>query len=341
MKLILSLFIVVIFFGCNPFVTKHDTKDYFATLPDEEAIHPKNSLEWWYITGFLEDENGKEYGIEYVIFHFRPTDNRQRLMVNVAITTPEDSSFVYDYEIVKLKDNAKDSLPLDFNLENFQWKGLMGNYELNTRFLDNTKGFDLTTKKTEPVILHQGKGYATYGDIASAGYYSIPRLKTNGNLYIDGDTLAVSGELWYDRQWNCGAVTAKNVSWDWTAISFDNNTELMLFRVIKGNNKDIVYGGTFVDAQNNTINLEHEDIQIETKEYWKSPKTKNSYPMRWDIQIDIIGLECSMQSRLNNQELILKNWAQKTVYWEGMCEVEGTFKNQHIEGKAYLEMKTK
>jgi predicted secreted hydrolase len=338
MKWITLTFLTVYITSCSTFVTTNDTKDYFATLPKDEGIHPKNSLEWWYITGFLEDDNGKEYGIEYVFFHFRTKDRRQRLMMNVAITTPSDSTFYYDYQIELLRDYAKEGLPLNFKLENHQWIGELGNYNIISSFNNGLRGFNLSTIKTEPVILHQGKGYVTYGDIASAGYYSIPRLETTGKLFLDGDSIPVTGELWYDRQWNCGAVTEKNVSWDWTAISFDNNTELMLYRVTRGKNKSIVYGGTFVKENNEIVDLAHEDIRIETSHIWKSPKTKKEYPMQWDINIEKIGFEGTLISRLHSQELELKNWAQSKIYWEGMCTVNGTINNLPVKGKAYLEM---
>lgn len=327
--------------SCNPFVTTNDTKDEFATLPQDEAIHPKNSLEWWYLTGFLYDQNKKEYGVEYVFFHFRPTDRKQRLMVNVAITTPEDSTFYYDYTIVTAKNNLKDSLPLAFEIPNYSWSGKLGDYRLKASMNNHEIGFNLKTKSTEPIILHQNKGYAQYGDIASAGYYSIPRIKTKGKLFLFGDSIPVYGELWYDRQWNCGGVTAKNVSWDWTAISFDNQTELMLFRVIEGNNKSVVYGGTYVNEKNEIIDISSDMVNIETSEYWKSSTTGKSYPMHWDIKIDSLGIDVVMKSVLNNQELRLKNWARSTIYWEGMCTVKGSIQENTVVGKSYLEMTNK
>lgn len=341
MKNLCLLIAIVSLSACNPFITKHNTVIERAVVERDEAIHAKNSLEWWYVTGFLSGDDGKQYGIEYVFFHFRPRDGRQRYMVNVAITSPEDSVFIYDYEIFRSKNRLNTGLPLNFNTPLYDWRGEFGKYDLQANMKRHNAGFNLTTEPTQPVVLHQDSGYVNYGGIAKAGYYSYPQLKTNGQLFLNGDTINVEGVSWYDRQWDCGNVTVKNVAWDWTAINLSDSSELMLYRVDSKVHKKEIFGGTYIAANNETMDLKNEDITMTPVSYWKSPKTKRNYPVEWQVAIPKLKMEFVIKSEIPQQELVLGNWAQTVEYWEGMCAVKGTKNGQPITGKSYLEMTNK
>ena len=72
------LIILLVLTGCK--ITPYSGNDVYndkANIPQDEAPHVKNSLEWWYFTGRLEDtDSGEEFGIEYVVFHFNPQNIR-------------------------------------------------------------------------------------------------------------------------------------------------------------------------------------------------------------------------------------------------------------------------
>lgn len=341
MKKLFYLTIILLSFACNPFVTKHNTGIEKGVVERDEAIHAKNSLEWWYVTGFLNGDDGKRYGIEYVFFHFRPFDRRLRYMVNVAITSPEDSVFVYDYEVFKSKNRLNSGLPLNFSTPLYDWRGQFGKYELQANMKRHNAGFNLTTEPTQPVVLHQDSGYVNYGNIAKAGYYSYPQLKTGGELYLNGDTVKVEGFTWYDRQWDCGNVTANNVAWDWTAINLSDSSELMLYRVDSKKEGREIFGGTYIASNNETMILQNEDVIMTPIEFWKSPKTKKKYPVKWTVEIPKLKFNVTMRAEIPNQELVIGNWAKTVKYWEGMCVLEGTKNGKPIRGESYLEMTNK
>ncbi|RZL03660.1 MAG: carotenoid 1,2-hydratase, partial [Hymenobacter sp.] len=201
-----------------------------AELPHEEAVHPKNSLEWWYLTGHLRDQaSGEEFGIEYVFFHFNLKDGRDDYqMVNVAITDPQGQKFNYDYKLGKLPRLLTDSLPVRLREHKagqvWTFNGQEGKYQFEAALTGkNNVGYalSLSTTPTKPVLLHGGTGYENYGGGVLAGYYSYPRLATTGTLTVAGKTHQVTGDLWYDRQWNCTSIVSKGVGWDWLSIQLD------------------------------------------------------------------------------------------------------------------------
>ena len=328
---------VFLIFSCEPFIYKHNTKIYEGDVAIDDKAHPKNSLEWWYLTGFLEGDNGKIYGVEYVIFHFRALTHQQYYMVNVAISDPEDSTFIFDHEIKLSKKAIDESMPMKFSSHRYLFQGAKGQYQLNANMKKRNAGFNLKTTPTQPPVYHQDSGYVQCGDIAAAGYYSYPKLKTEGNIYIEEDTINVTGTLWYDRQWNAGDMYSKHISWDWSAINLSDSTELMIYRVTDKKNNHIELGGTYISKDLSTMTIAPEDITFEPITYWTSPKSKKTYPIKWSIDIPKINLNAELTATYPDQELKIKKWLT-IYYWEGMCQLIGTKDNQKITGEAYLEM---
>ncbi|KAA9331303.1 hypothetical protein F0P96_13710 [Hymenobacter busanensis] len=326
--------------------TQHDVQATHAQLPQEEAPHRRNSLEWWYFTGHLRDSvSGQQYGLEYVFFHFNPTGKKDHLMVNVALTDPQQRRFRYDYKWSGLPAELPATLPLDLSLskktQTWTLRGQEGRYQLQAN-LTNHPGFglNLRTEPAKPVLLHGGTGYENYGNIASAGYYSYPRLRTRGTLLIDGKPHAVSGELWYDRQWNCGAVTRKDIGWDWFSIQLDEpREELMLYTVHDNASARHLGGGSHYSADNRNTHLAESDFQLETLAHWTSSHSKLRYPSKWRVRIPSQGYDLVIEPVVPDQELNIKLIAGiKMHYWEGMCRVTGTHHGRPVQGQSYVEL---
>src|SRR5690242_21297116 len=87
-------------------ITNHDSPitpfakvvpGYRLRFPHDEGSHPDFRLEWWYVTGWLEDA-GKPLGFQITFFRARPDlrhDNpsafspRQILVAHAALSDPD------------------------------------------------------------------------------------------------------------------------------------------------------------------------------------------------------------------------------------------------------------
>ncbi len=327
-----------------------------AELPHEEAVHPKNSLEWWYLTGHLRDQaSGEEFGVEYVFFHFNLKDGKDDYqMVNVAITDPQGQHFNYDYQLDKLPRLLTDSLPLRLRDgkagQTWKFDGQEGKYQLQAALTGKANAgyaLNLSTTPTKPVLLHGGTGYENYGSGVLAGYYSYPRLATTGTLTVAGKTHQVAGDLWYDRQWNCTSIVTKGVGWDWLSIQLDEQpkaevpqrTELMLNTLRNSETGQSLNNGSYFSADNQNLHLSGNDFQLTPLTYWLSPKSKKKYPAKWRVQVPAQGYDLTVEPLVPQQELALRFFHAFTMYyWEGMCRVTGTHNGQPVTGKAYVEI---
>ncbi|WP_310391190.1 lipocalin family protein [Hymenobacter sp.] len=348
MKVLRIAFVFLLATACIPLkpTTKNDVFPGRAQLPQEEAPHPKNSLEWWYFTGHLKDvTTGQSFGVEYVFFHFNPTGKQDYQMVNFALTDPQTQQFRYDYDLGKLREPLTAALPINLTEQkkDQRWTltGQEGRYRLQARMAAHAgQAIDLTTTPVKPVLLHGGTGYEQYGPVAQAGYYSYPRLATTGTIEVGGQVHQVAGELWYDRQWNCGGVNKRNVAWDWLSLQLDEpKEELMLYAVHETKSGQQIGGGSLFGAQGENLHLAETDFKLEPVTYWTSATSKKKYPATWHLTVPSKGYDLTVTPLVPNQELNLRLFkVLKLNYWEGMCRVTGTHHGQPVTGNAYVEI---
>ncbi len=334
--------------ACIPFkpTTKNDRYPGRAELPQEEAPHPQNSLEWWYLTGHLKDvTTGQTFGVEYVFFHFNPDGKKDYQMVNFALTDPQTQQFHYDYQLGRLPQPLTAALPINLSqpkaAQTWTLTGQEGRYELRARMSAPAgQAINLTTVPAKSVLLHGGTGYEQYGPLAQAGYYSYPRLTTTGTIEVGGQVHQVTGELWYDRQWNCGGVNKKSVAWDWLSLQMDEpQEELMLYTVHDSKTGQHIAGGSHFGARGENLHLAETDFKLDPLTYWTSAKSKKKYPATWHLTVPGQGYDLTVTPLVPNQELGLRLFKVLNIYyWEGMCRVTGTHKGQPVTGNAYVEI---
>ena len=347
-RILLSLSLLLCLSSClQATYSAHDFDIEEAALPRDEAPHFKNSLEWWYFTGHLYDTlTGKEYGIEYVFFHFTPRGRKDAMMVNVAITDPENHKFYFDYQARPLGKHLMPDLPISLHMKKGSADMLLfgqeGEYYLDAQMRKHKGyGFQLETTPGKGLLLHEGIGYAHYGDLAKAGYYSYPRLDSRGFLYLDGRKIPVQGELWYDRQWNCtGLGTAKNIGWDWISIQLEDPREEIMVYLLKDYDQNLrIVGGTLFSESGEAIHLAQEDIELRELEPWRSPRSRSQYPMLWELKIPRLDYDLQVRAVLQEQELELRflPWLP-FYYWEGMAEARGTRQGEPVQGRSYVEI---
>jgi predicted secreted hydrolase len=68
----------------------------------------------------------------------------------------------------------------------------------------------------------EGEGYASH-------YYSIPRLKTEGKIFLQNKEIPVQGISWMDHEFGSTQLREYQVGWDWFSLQLDKGMELMLY----------------------------------------------------------------------------------------------------------------
>ena len=326
-------------------------------FPRDHGPHPTFRHEWWYVTGHLDSATGEPFGFELTFFRFALAPAgapeieapsawraRQIYMAHFAVSDIGRKQFHVSEQF------ARDALGLagaqaePFRVSLNDWS-LGANADANGaasdsktwRLIAAEKGYslDLEIDPSAPLMLNGDAGFSRKSDAEGAAsyYYSIPRMSAHGKLVRNGKSLDVHGAVWLDREWGSGSLGADQQGWDWFALQLDDGSALMFYALRKQNGqRDAHSAGTWLAANGTTRTLTSDEVQIEAKAEWTSPRGAR-YPARWQIRVPALKLDVDIQPRLADQEL-----NASTRYWEGASQVTGTRDGRSIQGRAYVEL---
>jgi predicted secreted hydrolase len=320
------------------------------TFPADHDSHPDFKTEWWYYTGHLETDSGKKYGYQVTFFRFGVRDRQQETkepplftdlyMAHFALSDIDAKKFRYR-ERINRGYNGKAGAATDrYWVWNENWKLEGENNTHRVQVSDRGTELRLDLKSLKPPVLHgenglsqkaEGKGRASY-------YYSLTRMRTEGELTIGDKREKVRGLSWMDHEFGSNQLGQDQVGWDWFSIQLDSNSELMLYLMRrKDGTVDPHSSGTLVNANGSTKHLRLKDYRVEVLAHWKSPASGANYPMRWKVTVPSETMELEILPRFPQQELVT-NRSTRVTYWEGAAKITGTVRGKPISGEGYVEM---
>ncbi|MEM7062545.1 MAG: lipocalin-like domain-containing protein [Cyanobacteria bacterium P01_B01_bin.77] len=317
------------------------------TFPQDLGPHDKYQTEWWYYTGNLETDSGREFGYQLTFFRRGLTPepvtdgsawrSNQIYFADFTITDVEQQKF-YPHERFSRQSAALSGAQADpYRVWLEDWSvGAIAPGVVHLVANTDDVALDLTLTETLPPILHGDQGYSKRGTEPGKAsyYYSILQQQTQGTLTIADETFSVQGLTWKDHEYSTSALGLGTVGWDWFSLQLDNGSALMLYG-LRQENGDIadVSSGIYISADGSTQPIAPTDWQINVLDTWRSPTSQAVYPSQWHIEVPKLALVLDGQSLVANQELIFS-----TTYWEGSVGFTGTVAEQPVSAKGYVEM---
>jgi len=316
-------------------------------FPRDHHAHPDFKTEWWYFTGNLTGDDGRDYGYQLTFFRQgvqRSADSETRFAVgdiklaHFAVTEISRGRFHCAQKVSRgafgeagFTDGDRVAWIDDWELRLREGGGFI----LQAR--DSALALELTLIPRKPPIFHGENGVSqkSAGQGRASHYYSLTRLETEGRLVIDGRIVTVKGWSWFDQEWATNQLTEDQLGWDWLSLQFEDGTELMLFQIrLKNGGRDPFSHGTWVDAEGVSTAVKDADFELVPGRTWQSKATGGDYPIEWTIRIPQLELEVTVQAALDEQELVLR----PISYWEGSVRATATRSGQAVKGRGYLEM---
>lgn len=330
------------------------TAGYRYNFPRDHGSHPIYRTEWWYYTGHLHSKSGRSFGFELTFFRRGiPPDEIKTLpskwsvkdlyLAHFAVTDITGKRFHFSEKLSRegLGKAGADESRLLVWIDDWRAEASTepsASHTLVAR--DETHTLALTLQPTKPLVTHGAAGISRKGkDVGQAShYYSFTRLATSGKLTIDGESFEVIGTSWMDHEFGSAELGTDQVGWDWFSIQFEDDTELMLYRMRrKDGASDLASSGTAVSPDGRTRHLEVTDFQIESSGTWTSAESKATYPAKWRLTIPLLGLILDVTPLLADQELRTSR-STRVSYWEGAVAVTGTKQGRPIKGQGYVEL---
>ena len=320
---------------------------YELAFPRDEGSHPDFRIEWWYVTGQLDDAESKvkaPRGFQVTFFRVRTglaEDNpsnfapRQVLFAHAALADPTDSKLRHaqrsartGFDLAYAREGQ-----LDVKLDDWSIRQVAsGRYVTVVRGEDFD--FELTLTSTQPPLLQGERGFSRKGPDprAASYYYSLPQLAVSGEVKVNGSTRKVSGQAWFDHEWSSDYVDENALGWDWLGLNMTDGGALMAFRMRDRQGGERWASATMRAGEVRTFG--RDEVDWTPLKTWRSPRTGVTYPVQWRVQVgdrryrvEPLLLDAELDSRPTTGIL----------YWEGPIRLidETTGKEA---GRGYLEL---
>ncbi len=317
------------------------------SFPEDHGPHEGFRNEWWYVTGNLDDEEGRRFGFELTIFRFSLTPTgatddsawrtNQVYIAHLAVTDAARNRFFVAERFSRGALGLAGAQADPFRVWIDDWEMSSAGPGKPWRILadDEEIALELELMPLRQPVLNGDAGLSRKSSsIDSASYYySITRLQTDGTITVAGTDYRVSGLSWLDREWSTSALAPDQVGWDWFALQLSDGTDVMLYNIRKTDGTaDENSSGTLTRDDGSTKGLKQQDFEIVVNDRWTSPEGGN-YPSRWTIRVPGEDLDISVVPVIADQELFT------TVrYWEGAVDVEGRHAGRPVSGRGYVEL---
>ncbi|HZP86866.1 MAG TPA: carotenoid 1,2-hydratase [Burkholderiales bacterium] len=311
-------------------------------FPRDHGAHPDYRTEWWYITGWLKDTRGRDYGVQVTFFRNRPKvqeDNpsafapRQLLFAHAAIADPRLGRLRADERVARAGFGLARFSETTTEVAIDDWSLRLEGDTYRARIVAREFEFDLAFRVTQPILLQGIAGFSRKGPrpAQASYYYSRPHLALSGRLQLD-ESLSVQGEAWLDHEWSSEYLAREASGWDWTGINLNDGGALMAFR-IRGRDGGIVWaGGTYRDGRARVSTYRPSEIVFAPLRRWRSPRSGVEYPVA--MAVDASGLRLTLEPLMDDQELDSRA-STGTIYWEGAVRA----RREGVEvGRGYLEL---
>ncbi|MCA1933716.1 MAG: carotenoid 1,2-hydratase [Calditerrivibrio sp.] len=316
----------------------------YVKLPQDLFSKKDFKSQWWYFTGNVKDEKGRDFGYQFTIFEvgvskkiFKSKFAPNRLYIlHMAISDLKNMNYFFtdDTDRGSFGSSYSSSDNLSIKLKNCSLNGDLD--KMNIRCFKDNFGIDLQLLAEKKAILNGKNGYSNKlkGCLSCASlYFSITRMSTRGTLKIDNSSFTVNGTSWFDREINSDYDAKLIKGWDWFSIQLENGYDLMIYRIRRTDGAiDNSSYAVLIDKDGNSEELDFGQIKLSSSSLWRSKKTGAKYPLIWDIEIPFKNIKLKVKPLLENQEFVSIR-STFNYYWEGSVKIEGT-----VSGKGYLEM---
>ena len=331
---------------------------YEFAFPRDHGAHPEYRTEWWYYTGHLRTSEGRRYGFEVTFFRVGvenvgqasacppgrqaeacPTswDLKAIMPAHFAITDVQAKDFRYYEKLNRASKFTAEAAVGKLDVFNEGWRATTnpdGSWRLVAK--EGKDSLDVVLRARKPPAVHGENGVSVKAPVEgyASHYYSMTRLEATGT--INGQR--ATGQAWMDHEFGSSALRENQQGWDWFSIQLDNDAELMLYIIRRSDGTpDVTSSGSLVADDGRVIHIRRDQLRITPTARWKSPKSGATYPVAWRVELPTYKVALNVRPLMNQQELVTHG-STNITYWEGACDVSGTFGGNPVRGEAYVEM---
>ena len=310
-------------------------------FPRDMGAHPGYRIEWWYVTGQLERDDGGPLGFQVTFFRVRNPDAesnpsrfspKQLLFAHAALSDPSWGRLVHDQRSARVLEGLVEASTSDTDVRIDDWSLRREGRGYRARIAGEAFAFDLAIEPTQAPLPQGEGGFSRKGpDPRNASYYySEPQLRVTGRIEARGKASAVRGVAWLDHEWSSEYIAAEAAGWDWLGANLDDGAALMAFRMRGKDGGTLWSAATLRPSSGAPTYLSGSDVVFKPRRTWRSPQTGTDYPV--DMEIRVRERTWFVQPLMDDQEMDGRA-STGTLSWEGAVRLSGAG-----SGRGYLEL---
>lgn len=309
-------------------------------FPDDHGIHPDFRIEWWYLTANLKDNKGRDWGLQWTLFRqsmdVKPVLNgwssNQLWMAHAAITTPQGHLHEQRFSrggigqagvTVATRAQLNQQAGEDFAvwIDDWSWQAKTANpFPSTLSFSLGETKLNVSLTSDRPWVLNGNKGYSQKSGQGQASYYySQPYIEVAGTVLHNGESVALTGKAWLDREWSSQPLSANQQGWDWFSLHLKSGEALMVYRLRQTDGKHWL-SGSWINADGSSHPLGPGDISLKAlgRRKVNAGEQMVELPLRWQIELPKLGKQWEVEALYDQQ------WMDTQFpYWEGVVKVDG------------------
>ncbi|WP_294393910.1 carotenoid 1,2-hydratase [uncultured Sphingomonas sp.] len=312
-------------------------------FPADHGAHPAFRTEWWYVTGWLKAQDGRDIGFQITFFRVNPHADpanpsrfapRQLLFAHAAVSDSAVGRILHGETAARAGFGLAGAATGDADVRIAGWSfRRLPDGRFASRVTARDFALDLAFRATQPPLPQGDDGYSRKGPKPGQAsyYYSVPHLAVTGTILRGGRRETVRGEAWLDREWSSDYLAATASGWDWTGLNLDDGSALMAFRIRRQAGGALWAGGSYRRRDGRITRLGPGDVTFTPLRTWRSARTGATYPVALDVAVRLPeGVRrFPLRPLFSDQELDARR-AGQPVYWEGAVRTPG--------GRGYLEL---
>ena len=334
-------------------------------FPQDHASHAGFQTEWWYVTGNLKDDSGREFGYQFTIFRraISPRSATERgrgsgwaisdlYVGHLAISDIGGSQFISaeDHkrgvlDLAGATDVSENSTkPIRVWLGNWEMLRSESDKGWRIKAASGEIALNLALSETLPPVAHgrpgeEGLSHKGEKPGQASYYYSVPQLKTTGELSFKGrEYKIVSGRSWMDHEFGSNQLSASQAGWDWFSVQLNDGSAFMLYglRNVDGTIEPRS-SGTWIDKTGKAAYVPISEVKMQRGRDWTSPVSNGKYTLEWRIELPKLGVVLDLKAAQDDQEVRAARFTGVS-YYEGAIRVEGKVGAESVNGAGYLEI---
>lgn len=169
------------------------------------AYDPENELMWdrtynsssWFVIGHFEAE-GHKLNYLYHQMVWQDKDGSLKLNSVIGVTDETTGEYLGEDKFYPMDQTKFAEDHFGIIVPNGSMEGDLRNMRV-TAFMEHAS-LDLELEFEDGIIMNGGAGEFSIA-VIGVKQYSKPRIKPTGTLVLNGKTYPISGDAWFDRQW--------------------------------------------------------------------------------------------------------------------------------------------